>query len=43
MDATAALARLEALLAALPAAQREALLDAAEEYGDLRADEALTA
>lgn len=41
MDATAALARIEALLAGLPVAEREALLDAVEEYGDVRADEVL--
>lgn len=39
MDATAALARIEALLAALPVADREALLDAVETYGDVRADD----
>jgi hypothetical protein len=41
MDATAALATIEALLAALPVAEREALLDAVELYGDVRADEVL--
>lgn len=41
MDATATLARIEALLAALPVAEREALLDVVEGYGDLRADEVL--
>lgn len=41
MDAAASLARIEALLAALPVADREALLEAVEVYGDVRADEAL--
>jgi hypothetical protein len=43
MDATTALTAIEALLAALPVAEREALLDAVEVYGDVRADEVLAA
>lgn len=43
MTTTTVLDRIEAMLAELPVADREGLLEAIESYGDLRADEARTA
>jgi hypothetical protein len=42
MDAETTLSNIEAMLSALPIAEREAVLITIETYGDMRADNALS-